>query len=125
MKEKRYDLSVAIKGRVGRGAYNYTNHGTIPKYNLSNWKWVTVMSDDKDFDCTISLNMVDMDKVTGNFHALYDRIGFIISSKKYSYTKKICTSIDLPLENKDMERIYEKVIEEYKQYTNNSKSEND
>lgn len=60
--------------------------------------------------------MIDVDQTSRNFHALYDRIGLIISSDT-PYTKQICTNIDLPLVDETKEKILNLVIYEYDLYT--------
>lgn len=110
------ELYVVIGARAGKGKNNYTNHGTIPAFNLENWKWVELKSEYHDFNCIISLNMIDVDQQTKNFHALYDRIGIIISSNKVPNKKQICTNIDLPLNDEKKKQIFEIVVREYDLY---------
>lgn len=108
-------LKPAIRGRVGKGAENYSCNGKIPTFNLKNWKWVKVVGtgEDKDFSCVISLNMPDIAPDTGIPVALYDRIGLIWrpSPKEWVYT-----DIDLPLDTDKMEKIVDLVLAQYKEF---------
>lgn len=116
-KNKYYEfLSVKSKGLAGKGRKDYTNHNTIPAYNLENWKWVEINAEYNTFNCIVSLNMIDIDQQTGNFHALYDRIGIIITSDKAPYKKQICTDLDLPLNDEKRKRIFDIVVKEYDLY---------
>lgn len=75
---KQQGMYVRIAGRAGRGSKTYTAHGTLKApYDLSNWMWVEVLSDEKDADkpsLIISLQSPDMDPETKNKHVLMDRI---------------------------------------------------
>ena len=76
-------------------------------FNLINWKWVELESDDETV--IISLNPYDIDPGSGNIHVLYDRIGIYKMSKEkallYS-TKTVITKYELPLSKEDMEQLY-------------------
>lgn len=110
-------LHVVTAGGAGKGRKDYTSHGRIPIYDLRNWKWVEVKDADK-FDCVISLNMPDIDQSSSNFHALFDRIGLLVSYKKgsYDYEVDIYTDIDLPLDETKKEKIAQLVLEQYTLY---------
>lgn len=111
---KNAGLRVAKKG--GKGDQGYTSGGVIAAYDLRNWKWVCVKNGDKDFDCTISLNMPNLDPGSGNFHALFDRIGMIITYHHHLdfHRNSIVTDIDLPFDNDKMDRIAQLVLEQYR-----------
>lgn len=108
---KNAGLRVAKKG--GKGDQGYTSGGVIAAYDLRNWKWVCVKNGNKDFDCTISLNMLDRDPNSGYIHALYDRIGFVFSANPKDW---LCTDIDLPFNEEKMERIARLVLEQFNCY---------
>lgn len=95
---KNSGLHVVKNGTAGRGAYNYTANGNLPKaVDLTNWKWVEV-KDNSGFECVVSLNMLDVDPRNGNIHSLYDRIGFQIKYDRLQIKKEwIATEFDLPL----------------------------
>lgn len=116
------DLRVVSGPRAGKGGKKYTSDKRIAEYDLSNWKWVEI-TDDRDFKCIISLNMLDIDPRSANVHALYDRIGLIVSYHKESlfYETKIYTDIDLPLNASDEERIAQLVKEQYEIYKQQKK----
>ncbi len=65
---------IVVKGgSAGKGRPDYTNHGTINQYDLSNWKWVACSKE--GFHYTISFQTFDKDVKSLNCHALFDRIG--------------------------------------------------
>lgn len=113
LEENKESLTIINRGRAGKGTTMYKNAKTIEPFDLSNWKWIEIK--EKNFNCIISLNMVDLDKNSANFHALFDRIGLIFSFKKELnfHNNYIYTSIDLPLDNDKMETIYKLLIEQY------------
>lgn len=108
---KNAGLRVAKKG--GKGDQGYTSGGVIAAYDLRNWKWVCVKNGDKDFDCTISLNMLDRDSSSRYIHALYDRIGLVFSPNPDDW---FCTDIDLPFDEDKMERIAQLVLAQFNCY---------
>lgn len=111
-------LTVVNGGTAGKGSSNYNHAKTIEPFNLSNWKWVEVKTE--GFSCVISLNMVDVDKNSAKFHALYDRVGLVVTFKTgdNSHNNYICTNIDLPLDDNKKEAIYNLVIDQYNFWNN-------
>lgn len=117
-KSAKGKLYVNTSPRAGKGRGNYTSGGRMKKvYNLSNWKWVEI-ADDNDFECIVSLNMPDVDPRSGNTHALFDRVGLLVSYFKDDryYETTIYTNFNLPLSEEDMEKIAQLVLEQYKIY---------
>ena len=114
IKKNKIDLTVVRRGSTGKGRKNYTSNGKIEPYDLSNWKWVEIKEKDSDFDCVVSLNMPDVDTKSGNFHALFDRVGLLIEYPNKSV--KIYTNIDLPFDDEKMERIAALVVEQFEFY---------
>lgn len=121
------DLRVVSGARAGKGWTRYASGKRIVEYDLSNWKWVEI-TDDRDFECIISLNMPDIDPRSGSMHALYDRIGLLVSYHKEGlfYETKIYTGIDPPLNDSDTgkdkkERIAQLVKEQYEIYKQQKK----
>lgn len=113
------ELRIVSGARAGKGWTKYTSDRRIAEYDLSNWKWVEI-TDDQDFECIVSLNMPDIDPSSGNIHALFDRIGLIVSYHKdgFFYETKIYTDIDLFLIVSDgggevKEKIAQLVREQY------------
>lgn len=106
-------LVVVKRGNAGKGKATYNNAQTIAPFNLNNWKWIEVKTE--GFSCLISLNMIDLDKNSGNFHALYDRVGLVVYFKKSKnfYKNYICTDIDLPFDENKMEAVYKLVMEQF------------
>lgn len=101
------------QGSSGKGKCNYSSSKRFDDdtYDLSNWKWVEVtMHGRNNHSCVISLNMLERDPNSGNEHALYDRIGFFVSSSDEKYGVKVderqmITNIDLPLNEEKKDRI--------------------
>ena len=95
------------KSRAGKGK-SYSSGGRLdPPFNLINWKWVELESDDETV--IISLNPYDIDPNSGNIHVLYDRIGIYKMSKEKALlhsTKTVITKYELPLSKEDMEQLY-------------------
>lgn len=133
-------LCVITSPRSGKGRGNYTSGRRIEAYDLSNWKWVEV-TDDSDFDCIVSLNMPDTDPRSGNSHALFDRVGLLVSYHKDGlyYETAIYTGINLPLnasaneedkgkkkqleakEKEDKQKIIQLILEQYDMYSEKKK----
>lgn len=123
---KNYSI-LTVKNRGGKGKANYTNGKNIAEFDLTNWKWVEIIENETidfhDFSCVVTLNMIDIDTGSANFHALFDRIGLIVSGKKGSclYKSYIYTNIDLPLDEPKnqsdkptkIEQIAQLVVEQY------------
>ena len=92
----KFWMTVVTRGGSG-------NRITVPArryspFDLRNWKWVECKNSDNRFHAIISLNMPETDMVSGNAHALYDRIGLVViyqRGKDY-YKTMILTDIDLP-----------------------------
>lgn len=124
VKRVKDKLCVIASPRSGKGRGNYTSGGRIKAYDLSNWKWVEV-TDDGYFDCIVSLNMPDTDPRSGNSHALFDRVGLLVSyyyrDSLYAYETAIHTNIDLPLTKEKMEQIAQLVLEQYDIYCEKKK----
>jgi len=72
----------------GSGRKNYSSSGRIFPFNLSNWKWVECENARGSFNAVISLNMLDDDLSSGNAHALYDRVGLILTYRHENNTYK-------------------------------------
>lgn len=115
-------LRVVSGGRAGKGMKNYTSRKRIETYDLSNWKWVEI-TDDRDFECIVSLNMSDVDPRSGNSHALFDRVGLLVFYHKngHYYETVIYTDIDLPLDEKEKAQIAQLVREQYDTYCEGKK----
>lgn len=111
--------------RGGKGRKNYTSHGQISPFDLRNWKWVEITNQDESFSAIISLNMPDTDPKSGNFHALYDRVGLIIdghgSGGSFVHTV-VHTDIDLPFDEAAMEKIAQIVIERFNIFIKNNEA---
>lgn len=119
-KAKEPGLKVISKGYAGKGHDDYTAKGRIVEYDLTNWKWVELRTGKmpEDFDCVISLNMVEADPDSGSIHALYNRIGLYIGYRAgLSYYKlEIYTPFELPLSSSAHEQIAKLVKEQYDIY---------
>ena len=113
-KEKLY---VNTSHRSGMGRTIYSSGRRIKEYNLSNWKWIDITGD-PDFECVVSLNMPDVDPRSGSVHALFDRVGLLVSYHKgeHYYETAVHTDIDLPLDDTKKEQIAGLVLEQYKIY---------
>lgn len=125
MKERDYEsLNVINGGAAGKGKKTYTNANTIEPFDLTNWKWVEVRDNKSQFSCVISLNMIDIDKNSSNFHALYDRIGIIFLYKigTNTYKNYIWTGIDLPLDETKEKKVLDLITEQYDFYLNRKKA---
>lgn len=86
----------------GSGLKNYTSIGELQKpYDLKNWKWIKAYK--KSYHITISLNALDQDKSSRNFHALYDRIS--IKCESTDRVERIITNLDLPLEINELNEL--------------------
>ena len=106
-----------VKGG-GSGSKNYSSSGRIFPFDLSNWKWVECENAGGSFNAVISLNMLDDDLSSGNAHALYDRIGLILTYRHENNTYKtlIWTDIDLPFSDESMEKIAKLISEQFGVY---------
>lgn len=113
--QNQLSLTVVQGGNAGKGRTEYTSHGQIVPFDLSNWKWVEVKGVDSDFNCIVSLNMPDVDPVSGNFHALFDRVGLLISHQK-KQAIPIHTDIDLPFDEEKMGCIADLIAEQFDSY---------
>ncbi|MBU5435616.1 hypothetical protein [Pseudoflavonifractor sp. MSJ-37] len=121
--DKFLNSGLTVVTRGGSGNRDYSSGKKISPFDLRNWKWVECKSPDNRFHAIISLNMPETDMVSGNAHALYDRIGLVVlyqSGKDY-YKTMILTDIDLPFgENEKGEKAKEKiariVIEQFEIY---------
>ena len=113
------------KDNIGKGHEDYTSDKHIAPFDLRNWKWVEIKNQDKSFSAIISLNMPDKDPGSGNFHALYDRVGLILneqgSGRSFAHMD-IYTNIDLPFDKDAMEKITQIVIERFNIFTKNNKA---
>lgn len=92
------------------GVKNYKSGGRmIVKHDLTNWKWLCVKRNGVNF--VISLQTFDRDPHTGNLHVLMDRIGIYAYVGNYSpfdaQTKMIITNIELPLDEKKLNELYQ------------------
>ena len=104
-----------VKGG-GSGRKNYSSR--IFPFDLSNWKWVECENVGGSFNAVISLNMLDDDLSSGNAHALYDRVGLILTYRHENNTYKtlIWTDIDLPFSDESMEKIAKLISEQFGVY---------
>lgn len=111
-------IAVKTGGRSGKGRTNYTSGGRISGYNLRNWKWVELYTNN-GFECIVSLNMPDIDPKSGYTHILFDRIGIYITyhRDKLYFKTEIYTDIDLPLNAEDMERIAALILEQFDRFS--------
>lgn len=134
LKEKHPEIRVVNRGKAGKGDKEYTSDHKIHPFDLRNWKWVEIKSENmsaeqedkrKYFDFTVSLNMPDTDSNSGNNHALYDRIGFFVDYRvgTYYYSTAIHTDIELPLDDTKMKKIEEHIRDQYERYKCILKSE--
>lgn len=114
-----------VSGNAGKGHIDYTAKGRIVAYDLTNWKWIEIRTGKQaeDFDCVISLNMVEVDPDSGNVHALYDRIGLYIGYRVglFYYKLEIYTHFELPLCPGDYPQIARLVKEQYDIYCKKKK----
>ncbi len=107
-------LNMVNTPKSGKGSSNYTNGGKLERsYDLSNWKWVEGIVDDKKF--LVSLQAFDYDKSSKNVHVLMDRIGICKYDKNakhpdYLNTMEV-TSLELPLNEDDLEELYNVLTE--------------
>ena len=87
----------------------------ISPFDLRNWKWVECKSADENFNAVISLDMPETDLSSGNAHSLYDRIGLIVTyTRRNNYYKtSIWTDIDLPLDERLLEKIAGLIVEQF------------
>lgn len=106
-----------VKGG-GSGRKNHSSSGRIFPFDLSNWKWVECENAGGSFNAVISLNMLDDDLSSGNAHALYDRVGLILTYRHENNTYKtlIWTDIDLPFSDESMEKIAKLINEQFGVY---------
>ena len=106
-----------VKGG-GSGRKNYSSSVRIFPFDLSNWKWVECENVGGSFNAVISLNMLDDDLSSGNAHALYDRVGLILTYRHENNTYKtlIWTDIDLPFSDESMEKIAKLISEQFGVY---------
>ena len=64
----------------GKGGTEYSSRGRLnPTFDLSNWKWVEAMDEERYY--FISLQAFDQDAHSKNFHALTDRIGLFVGER--------------------------------------------
>ena len=100
------------------GRKNYSSSGRIFPFDLSNWKWVECENAGGSFNAVISLNMLDDDLSSGNAHALYDRVGLILTYRHENNTYKtlIWMDIDLPFSDESMEKIAKLISEQFGVY---------
>ncbi|MGN0669860.1 MAG: hypothetical protein ACI4JZ_04860 [Oscillospiraceae bacterium] len=102
-------FKVVKGGSAGKGRPDYTNHGTINQYDLSNWKWVACSKD--GFNYFISFQAFDKDVKSKNRHVLFDRIGVYKYKGKYNAYDAFYTmenaNIDLPLDDKKIQELVE------------------
>lgn len=124
-KPKSPGPKVITAGNAGKGLPDYTSKGKIVAYDLTNWKWVEIRTGKAptDFDCVISLNMIETDPGTGNAHALVDRVGIYIGYRvgKFYYKLEIYTPFQLPLKSGDYKEIAWMVKEQYDIYCKKKK----
>ena len=121
--DKFLNSGLTVVTRGGSGNRAYSSGKKISPFDLRNWKWVECKSPDNRFRAIISLNMPETDMVSGNAHALYDRIGLVVlyqSGTDY-YKTMILTDIDLPFGDdekgeKAKEKIARIVIEQFEIY---------
>ena len=121
--DKFLNSGLTVVTRGGSGNRNYSSGKKISPFDLRNWKWVECKNSDNNFHAIISLNMPETDMVSGNAHALYDRIGLVVTYPQGNdyYKTLILTDIDLPFgENEKGEKAKEKiariVMEEFEIY---------
>lgn len=102
----------------GSGRKNYSSSGRIFPFDLSNWKWVECENAGGSFNAVISLNMLDDNLSSGNAHALYDRVGLILTYRHENNTYKtlIWMDIDLPFSDESMEKIAKLISEQFGVY---------
>lgn len=116
-----------VLGNSGKGLPDYTSKGKIVAYDLTNWKWVEIRTGKAvtDFDCVISLNMIETDPDTWNAHALIDRVGLYIGYRvgSFYYKLEIYTPFQLPLTSTERGKIARMVKEQYDIYCEKKKKE--
>lgn len=97
----------------GSGHADYTSDGRIPPVDLHNWKWVECKSPDEQFNLIVSLNMPDTK--AKSVVCLYDRIGLILSYNRGGehFESTIWTDIDLPFDDKSLDKITKLIIEQF------------
>lgn len=104
-------LKVSQSGGMGYPCYQ--NGKRLQRnYDLSNWKWVSVIGENKKY--FISLQAFDQDKNSKNYHVLMDRIGFCSYPKTDKdpdlYGMMQVTSLELPLDETDLDRLYNIIL---------------
>ena len=116
--DKFLNSGLTVVTRGGSGNRNYSSGKKISPFDLRNWKWVECKNSDNNFHAIISLNMPETDMVSGNAHALYDRIGLVVTyTRRNSYYKtSIWTDIDLPLDEQSLEKIAGLIVEQFEIY---------
>lgn len=112
------NAGLTVKGKGGSGRQDYSSGKRIFPFDLSNWKWVECENAGRSFNALISLNMPDDDLSSGNAHALYDRVGLILTYRHGDNTYKtlIWTDIDLPFSDESMEKIAKLISEQFGVY---------
>lgn len=113
--DKFLNSGLTVVTRGGSGNRDYSSGKKISPFDLRNWKWVECKNSDNRFHAIISLNMPETDMVSGNAHALYDRIGLIVTytCRNNYYKTSIWTDIDLPLDEQSLEKTAGLIIEQF------------
>ena len=109
----------------GKGDAHYNSQGRLKtEHNLSNWKYVEALksfsvkntngrADNFVVKIFISLQAFERDKVRGNRHVLFDRIGIHAYMGKYNSEKVFSnmkiTEIELPLDKVKLESLLEEI----------------
>ena len=105
-KLKQYDIKVIMSG--GKGDSRYNSNGKLKvNYNLTNWRWIEIVSD--NVTIFVSFQPFDIDEDTDNKHALMDRIGVSWYIGEYNssavYKNMIITDFELPLDNANRQKL--------------------
>ena len=104
-----------INGRiVFNGSKTYKSGSKFTNsYDLSGWQWIALEHHHVQF--IISLQSFDIDSKTQNLHVLMDRIGIYAYVGTYSSYDALhhmmITDIDLPMDNKKLERLSQIIME--------------
>ena len=106
-------LEIVTGPGSGSGHADYTSNGRVAPVDLHNWKWVECKSPDEQFNLIISLNMPD--SKAKSVVCLYDRVGLILSYNRSGehFESMIWTDIDLPFDDKSLDKITQLIIEQF------------
>jgi hypothetical protein len=102
--------------RAGQGRSNYTDEGSFKKYDLTNWMWLTVRTQNEENQkfIYIGLQSLEIDIAKGIKHCLFDRIAIGCYKTPNSSITRMnyrITDYDLPLNENDLNALVQEVCE--------------